>query len=387
MVVGVREQLLQERELHLNEVTELQAELKERKEMLEKLVKEKINKEVNQPSSKKGEWEKDKPKKKKRKKRRRGRKGAGNRSKPIPDVQNINELENCPTCNHDLTESKVIETTSRIVEDIVATPEKTEVSEEVQERKWCPKCGEIVSSVSEKALPKSDIGLRTTVLVAYFWVVSAISLPGIALFLSTFYRMTLSTAGLSRMMIRLGTILSPVHAEILRDLKAGAMIFADETGWRVHGQLWWLWIFANQRSAYYWADRQRGSPVVEKILGTFFSGILITDAWCAYHFILCIKQTCMAHIFRKIRKFRDAYPDHYTILIFYKRLRRIVEDGEKLKKIRSEIEEEVFERRLSLLRNRLRELLSWKNPGPVLKEIIKKVKRQEQYILTFTYYG
>jgi transposase len=164
------------------------------------------------------------------------------------------------------------------------------------------------------------------------------------------------------------------------------MIFADETGWRIRGVLWWLWIFANPRSAYYWPDRQRGSPVVEKILGTIFSGVLISDAWCAYHKIVCIKQTCMAHIFRKIRKFRDTYPQYWSLVSFYRRLRCIVEDGERLKKRRSELGEAVFERRVDLLTHRLDELLAWKNPDAVLKTVIEKVHRQKDYILTFVRY-
>jgi hypothetical protein len=95
--------------------------------------------------------------------------------------------------------------------------------------------------------------------------VSAISLPGIAAFLNSFFRLRLSTAGISRMMIRLANMMTPVYDEILNDVKGGTLIFADETGWRVKGVLWWLWIFANKRSAYYWPDKQRGSPVVLKI--------------------------------------------------------------------------------------------------------------------------
>jgi Transposase IS66 family len=185
------------------------------------------------------------------------------------------------------------------------------------------------------------------------------------------------------MMIRLSKIMTPVYEEILMDVKGGTIIFADETGWRVKGVLWWLWIFANKRAAYYWPDRQRGSPVVEKILGTVFSGILVTDAWHAYMKIVCLKQTCMAHIFRKIRKFRDAYPQYYSIVCFYKKLRRILMDGERLQGNRQEIGEAVFSRRLNLLKERLDNLLAWQNPNEVLKEIIAKVARQKDYILTF----
>jgi transposase len=184
-------------------------------------------------------------------------------------------------------------------------------------------------------------------------------------------------------MIRLSGILQPVYEEILNDVKQGAKIWADETGWRVKGKLWWLWIFANERSAYYWPDRTRGGPVVERILGEVFFGILIVDGWHAYTKIVCDRQTCMAHIFRKIRAFIDAFPQYRSIMKFYLKLRRIIRDGEKLQAARDGLSELVFQRRLKALEQRLDALLKWKNPNDTLKEVIKKVRRQKQHILTF----
>lgn len=372
-------------------ISSLKEELALKEESLYKLTQSKINQTVNQPSSKQPEFNKDtgkdqKSKKAKRNKRRKGRLGAGNRPKTKPEVINHHALKQCPECQTDLNTAPVIEKVSRIVEDIPATREKTIISEEVQERKWCPKCKKIVSASCEAALPHSDIGLRTLVLIAYFWVVSAISMPGITRFLKTFFRMSLSTSGVSKMMIRLAHIMEPVADEILEDVKSGTVIFADETGWRVKGKLWWLWIFANKRAAYYWPDPNRGSIVVAKILGNIFSGVLVVDAWCAYNKIVCAKQTCMAHILRKVRKFRDAYPEHYDIVQFYKGLNRILSAGDRLKQARTELGEEIFKTRLELLHQRLDRLLQWKDPSPILKEVVAKVERQKQYILTFVEY-
>ena len=387
MVVTLRAELEHAQTISEKTIAELQEKLALRDAELEKLTKANINSTVNQPSSKQPEFNKDtgvdSNKKKKRKKKRKGRAGAGNRTKPKPDVVNQNPLTICPECDTDLTTQPVVESSSRIVEDIPPIPEKTIVSEEVQERKWCPTCAKVVASVSEAALPRSDIGLRSLCLIAYLWVVSAISLPGIAAFLNSFFRLTVSTAGLSRMMIRLSNIMKPIHDEILNDVKGGSIIHADETGWRVKGKLWWLWIFANNRAAYYWPDPKRGSLVVAKILGELFAGLLVTDAWCAYMKIMCSKQTCMAHILRKIRKFRDAYPDEYCIVSFYRKLKRILADGERLQLARKDISDEVFVRRLNLLKKRLQQLLDWDNPSAILKDVIAKVARQQDYILTF----
>lgn len=141
--------------------------------------------------------------------------------------------------------------------------------------------------------------------------------------------------------------------------------------------------FANKRSAYYWVDKTRGSPVVQRLLGEVFYGILIVDGWAAYNKIVCAKQTCMAHIFRKIRAYIDAYPQYRTIMTFYLKLRKIIREGEKLQKARGELGEMVFQRRLKALRRRLDELLKWKNPNIILQDVIKKVRRQQDHILTF----
>ncbi|MBF0209020.1 MAG: IS66 family transposase [Oligoflexia bacterium] len=363
--------------------------LKLKKDCEEKKNKD-INLKVNQPYSKKAEFEKDGKKKKKRKKQRKKNKGSGNKRKDslIPDKTNIIPLENCPICNRDLKDSIGANTKSRIVEDIASEPQKTEVSEEICTSKWCPNCQRMVISKTEAALPGSDIGIRTTVWVAYFWVILAVTLPNITKYLTNFFKLKISCAGISRLMIRLSNILIPVYEEILYEVRAANVVYADETGWRVSGILHWIWAFANRQNAFYWPDRNRGSAVVEKTLGTFFCGTLVSDAWYAYLKIYCfeMKQTCNSHLFRKIKAFKDAYPQYYSLLKFYVKFKRIITDGEKIKNERLELGEESFNHRLLLLKNRLQNLLSWPNPNDILTKIIKMIKAQEDKILTFVLY-
>src|SRR5438552_513132 len=275
---------------------------------LAKLRQQRVNETVNQPSSKKPEWDKGNgadPEKPTRKRKLGGpRRGSGNRPKtnPEPDRSVHNPLQQCPKCQADLTGTPPADDVNkRIVEDIEPPADKTVVTEETSERKWCPNCQQIVSAKSELALPRSDIGLHATVRIVYLWVVAALSLPNIPKYLSTFMRLGISTSGISNLLIRVAAILAPVAEEILRDVRQGFQVWADETGWRVRGINWWLWAFANETSAYFYAAPNRGSPVVVHILGTVFAGVLITDAWGAYNAVDCLfRQTCMAHVFRKI---------------------------------------------------------------------------------------
>jgi len=273
----------------------------------------------------------------------------------------------------------------RIIEDIEPPAEKTVVTVETSERKWCPSCQQIVSAKSELALPRSDIGLHATVRVVYLWVVAALSLPNIQRYLSTFMRLGISTSGISNLLIRVADILVPVAEEILRDVRQGFQVWADETGWRVRGINWWLWAFANETSAYYYAAPNRGSPVVVHILGTVFAGVLITDAWGAYNAVDCLfRQTCMAHVFRKIRRLVHDNPEARSILHFYSRFKRILRDGERLQQCAANLDEDALLRSYERLEDRLDQLLAWNNPNPILAGIIASVQRLRGRILTFS---
>jgi transposase len=367
------------------EVTALGAELARMRE-------KRTNETVNQPSSKQPEWNKDSgpetPHRRRKRKLGGRRPGSGNRSKAHlqPDRSVYNHLEQCPDCGADLTDQPVLESNRRIIEDIEPPAKQTTVIEETSDRKWCPSCRKIVSAQSELALPRSDIGLHAAVHMAYLWVVMALSLPNIQTYLARFMRLAISTSGISRLMIRIADILTPVAEEIRQDIRNGFQIWADETGWRVRGVTWWLWAFANETSAYYYASPGRGSPVVNLILGKVFAGVLITDAWSAYNALDCLfRQTCMAHVFRKIRRLLQDNPNARSILRFYLLFKRILRDGERQRQraLLGQIDEDALLCAHERLEARLDQLLAWRNPNPILAKIIASVQRLHPHILTF----
>ena len=347
------------------------------------------NKEVNKPSSKQSEWEKggpqDEGEKKKRAKRRKPRKGAGNRPKDLKANQEQTvTVKKCDLCGKDLSDKPPLESTNeRIVEDIPEPPEEPVITLVTQQKKYCDDCRQVITAKTELALPGSDIGINATVLVCYLWISLCLPYTKIKEYLATFFHLEISTSGLSRHLIRVSKIMRNVYDEILKNIQNGARLHADETGWRVRGRNWWLWVFGTQDTAYFTVDKTRGSDVVRRVLGEIFFGVLVVDGWNAYLYLLCEQQSCLSHLLRKIRKFRDAFPELTDIVKFYVKLRRIIRDGERLQKDRDQLGEMVFQRRLERLKKRLADLLQWPNPNNVLAEIIEKVKRQQPRMLTF----
>jgi transposase len=166
-------------------------------------------------------------------------------------------------------------------------------------------------------LPGADIGLNASVLVGYLWVALCLPYTKIKDYLKAFFGLELSTAGLSSHVITVSGLMKEVYEEIRQDIQIGVTLFADETGWRVRGKNWWLWVFGTERSAYYTVDKTRGSDVVHRVLGELFIGVLVVDGWRAYLSLICEQQTCMAHVLRKIRKFREAFPHRIDIVKFH----------------------------------------------------------------------
>ena len=349
-----------------------------------------VNKKANQPSSKQAEWEMkgvgNDGLDKKKGRGKKGRKGAGNKSKNKNAVnrEQTASVDKCYRCGKDLSMQPALQSkNTRIIEDIPSAPVEVEVIQIVQEKKYCAECQEVITAKTKLALPGADIGLNTTLRVVYMWITLGLPFTRIVRYLNDFFAQKLSTAGLSAHVIRVGKIMKPVYDEILQDLKNGKKIHADETGWRVNGKNWWLWVIGNKYSAWYTIDKSRGKDVVHRILGEFFMGVLIVDGWRAYLSIKCEQQSCMAHLLRKIRKLHNAFPHLRSIFKFYVKFRKILRDGERLQSQRDTLEQHVFKRRLQKLHDRLDALLEWPNPNDILKTIIKKVKLQRPRILTF----
>lgn len=370
---------------------ELKTENEKLKEQLKDQKIKSVNKDANKPSSKRPEWDKKgvgndgKGKKGRKGRGKKPRKGAGNRPKNVePDRTEKATVDHCTLCGKDLTDQGTLETSNeRIIEDIPGFAEKPEVIQIEQEKKYCPDCKEVITAKSELALPKADIGLNSTILICYLWVALCLPFPKIKDYLKTFFGKSISTSGLSRHVIRVSKIMKDVYDEILGNINNTVTLHADETGWRVRGKNWWLWVFGTQESAYFTVDKSRGASVVRRVLGEIFLGLLVVDGWHAYLKLICEQQSCMAHLLRKIRKFRDAFPHLSSIVKFYVKLRRILRDGERLQVDRKNLSEKVFQRRLKRLKKRLEKLLNWPDPDDILQDIIKKVKRQQPRILTF----
>ncbi len=385
------EELKKEKPKGQSSLAVLEEENRRLKAALEKARIKDVNKEANKPSSKQPEWEPkgvcNYPKGGRRGRGKKKREGSGNKRKTKEASIKVDAtLDSCTNCGNDLSlQAPLKDSNTRIIEDIpdISEPKVMAIK---QEKKYCSNCRQVVTAKSDLALPGADIGLNATTLICYLWVSMCLPFTRLAKYLRDFFGFEISTSGLSKHVIHVSGILEEVYNEILEDVQIGYILFADETGWRIKGRNWWLWVFGTNKSAYFVIDKSRGGDVVRSILGEVFLGLMVVDGWGAYLSIISEQQSCMAHLVRKIRKFYKSFPELKDIAAFYVKFRRIIKDGERLQVLRKEFGEEKFFRRLARLEARLEELLRWPNPDNVLQEVIDKVRRQQSRTLTFVNY-
>ena len=101
----------------------------------------------------------------------------------------------------------------------------------------------------------------------------------------------------------------PTYDALCHTVKTSAMVVADETGWRVHAELQWLWVFTTPDTTVYAILPGRGFDEAATVLGVDFAGVLVRDGWAPYRqFIDALHQTCLGHLLRRCRELQIDHP-------------------------------------------------------------------------------
>lgn len=121
----------------------------------------------------------------------------------------------------------------------------------------------------------------------------------------------MSTATLQGLLWDASQRLEGAQRALLERIRAAAVVYADETSYRVDGQRWWLWTFSTEEDTLLVLRPSRGEGVVREILGEGFRGkVIVCDGHGAYpHRELgWVLQRCWAHLLRMARHAEDEEP-------------------------------------------------------------------------------
>jgi len=334
------------------------------------------------PSGMKPPYTKPPPKGRGKKKpgRKKGHSGARRKTPDRVDRRTEHRADRCPDCGGPL--NRCNETRTRYTEDIPNI--EAEVTEHTIHRDWCPKCRKKVEPSVSEALPGASLGNRVLALSAWLHYCLGNTLSQIVEVFNFHLQMKVSEGGLLQMWYRLQAVLFAWYEQIQQEALNSAVLFADETSWRVVGKTYWLWCFATRDSTYYMIDRSRGSPALAKFFIEEFDGTLVSDFWGAYNAVVCaFRQKCLAHLFRELEhteKYKSPGKDWPE---FAKKLRRLLGDAIRLWRRREELSAETYTSRRDRIHRRLAELIEtpWKDTNA--RRLLKRFRRHQDDLFTF----
>lgn len=94
-----------------------------------------------------------------------------------------------------------------------------------------------------------------------------------------------------------------IYEDLREKIRASAVIHADETSWRNDGIGHFVWYAGNTDLAFFQIDRHRSTEVAQSILGSDFSGVLVTDRYAAYNGTNAkARQSCLGHLITKAKE-------------------------------------------------------------------------------------
>ena len=280
---------------------------------------------------------------------RNGHAGSRRQTPEKIDARVEHRLESCPCCGGEL--QRCNRTRRRIIEDI---PEQITpvVTEHTVHRDYCPSCKKHVEPVVADAMPSATLGHHVMALSSWFHYGLGVTIGQVGDILTSHLHTKVTPGGLLDGWRRLAEALEPWYRQIAHEALAGAVLHADETGWRVDGQTYWLWCFCNHRCCYYLIDPSRGNPALRKFFTEAFAGTLVTDFWAAYDSVVCgDNQRCLPHLLRELLKV-DEHNNAVEWKAFSKQLKRLTRDGIRMRK-RKDFTPERYASRIRLIHKRL----------------------------------
>ena len=325
-----------------------------------------------------------KPGKKRRGKkpgRRKGHKGSSRKKAAEPDEEVNLYLNTCPGCGGAL--GAPFDVREHTQEDIVIVKKK--VTTYYRYRYRCACCGKIVEAppaVGE--LPGARIGP-----LAIAWSVMLKQVLGLpfgktARVLEELCGLRVSPGALAQAAQRVAARLKPEMDKLREAVRGSPVVNADETGWRVGGDNWWLWAFVTKRLALYRAAHSRGSKIIFEELGEDYDGIVIADFFSAYNMLTCEQQKCLVHLLRELSEVAKKNKSK-EFAAFRKQLKRIIADAFRLV-ARDDLDAGTYERLMLRILDRVHSMGEAGYKDAHCRRLAKRLRTHEHSLFTFLHH-
>jgi hypothetical protein len=174
---------------------------------------------------------------------------------------------------------------------------------------------------------KCEYGLEILITLAYLVYWTGVSIDKACEILTFFTGLELSKSQADSLLSQLAGDWQMEYDAIAELVAAAAILYIDETGWKVGKRSCYTWIFSTLSTVLFRCGVGRGKAVLTDVLGEHFDGIGVTDDYNAYQSQFTEHQLCWAHFLRKAIALSLRNPDNRQYKRFVKSLFAIYYDA------------------------------------------------------------
>lgn len=170
----------------------------------------------------------------------------------------------------------------------------------------CPCCGLVTHAAIPRELLVHSVGARLTATLSYFTGCHGVSKRGVEEMAAAVFDAPIALGTVANLEQEVSAALAAPHQEAVAAVRAAEVKHADETGWKLAGDLCWLWGAATAAVAAFVIHAQRSAAALATLLGEEIQGILCSDRWGVYDQVPAERrQICWAHLKRDFQKIVD----------------------------------------------------------------------------------
>lgn len=261
----------------------------------------------SQPPSSDGPKKVSKPGRRPKSERQRGGQpghaGATRKLVPLEQVKASYDLK--PSVCHQCGQPLAGEDTAPYRHQVTDIPPVVaEVTEYRVHTLVCEGCGAETSAELPAGVPPGAFGPRLQAMVSLLSGRYHLSKRDAAEVMTDFFQAEVSLGVVPTLEQRTSEAIQVPVAEAHAYVKRQPVVHLDETGWQEANQKAWLWLAATTLVTVFFIRPSRGGAVAREILETAFTGIVVSDRWSAYNWLLTLlRQLCWAHLLRDFQAF------------------------------------------------------------------------------------
>lgn len=314
-----------------------------------------------------------------------GHKGHTLAQKEVPDKEVDLKSDFCNNCGEDLSDLAQELVSKR---QVIELPPIDPLYIQYNQYGCCCPCGHHQKATYPKGVHAHiQYGSSVIALVSYLNVFQYVPYQRLQELLKDVFHIPLSQGTIENLLNKSAAKANPFYQAILAQIKSATCVGSDETGAKVNGKKWWIWVWQNLQNTFLKASNSRGFKTVEEILPNgLLNATIVSDRLAAQLKTASKdKQFCLPHLFRDLN-FLEALEEHNWVNLFKQLLKQALD----LRKIAIENKAawKTEQQEVQQIEQQLNQLLAQcidKDQFPQTYTFQKSMIKGRNYLFTFLY--